>query len=129
VSKYKSRIVRTLCAAAALGVCFVLARYAFFGLHGMRQWPFVLFSAGLVIILLATIAGAYRVALGVIVGYIVGFFIGMSFGRDVFHYYRGPYGDYTHNGWQIWTYTYLICIAAGGVWEIARHLLTKRGAK
>jgi len=125
----KTRIVRTLCAAAALGVCFVLARYAFFGLHGMRQWPFVLFVFGLVVICVAGIADRLRVMLGVVAGYAVGFAAGMLFNSDVFHYYRGPYGSYTNNNFQIWTYVYLLFIFLGVAWEIARHMFLTRRAK
>ena len=117
-SNLKSKLYWFIGAIAALCVCFLLCRYVFFSLHGMSQWTFILFVFGLVIILIAAIAGARKVMFGTVSGYIVGFALGMIFQTNTFHPYRGPDGGYTNNAWVIWTLVYLAFIVLSIVWEV-----------
>ena len=114
----KSRICWFLGTIVALGICFLLCRYVFWGLHGMRQWTFILFAFGLIVILIAAITDARKVMLGTVGGYIIGFGLGMMLQTDTFHPDRGIYGDYTNNAWVIWTSVYLVFIALSIIWEV-----------
>ena len=112
----QSRIIWSL-GVAALSTGFLLCRYTFFGLHGMMQWPLILYIFGLIVILVAVIYDSRKVMALTAGGYIIGFVLGMAFNWDTYHPERGP-GVYTNNNWYIWTLSFLFFIAAGIVWEI-----------
>ena len=115
--KVRDRIIWALGAVAVLSAGFLLCRYAFFGLHGMMQWPLILFVFGLVVILIAAISDSRKVMLCTAAGYLAGFALGMTFNWDTFHPERGP-GVYTNNNWSIWMFSLLFFIAGGVVWDI-----------
>ena len=103
---------------------FLLCRFAFFGLHGMREWPFDLLLAGLVVVKLSLITKKQMIAWFTVIGYLVGFFVGVLFhtkGLD-------PGGGKTDNLWMIWTVTFMVCIVAGAITQTVikwRGLLKK----
>lgn len=117
----------------ALGIGFILCRYAFFNLHGMKQWPFALFIFGLIVIIIAAVLNARKAMYSTAGGYIIGFVLGMSCNWDTFHPERGPNGDYTNNGWLIWLLSFLLLIAVGVIWEIVgkqkKVTMKKRGTE
>ena len=101
----------------ALGILllgFVLCRYAFFGLHGMKEWPAVLLWIGLATLLISLLAGKQFVPWFTAIGYVVGFFIGVLFHTEG----TDPGGGKTDNLWIIWTIVFLGCILAGFLCEI-----------
>ena len=104
---------------------FLFCRFAFFELHGMREWPFDLWIAGVVVILVSLIAKKQLVPWFTSVGYLVGFLTGVIFHTEGFD----PGGGRTDNLWQIWTIVFAVCILAGVIFEIAmkwRKLLYNR---
>ena len=105
---------------------FLLCRFAFFELHGMREWewPFDLWIAGVVVLLVSLIAKKQFVPWFTSVGYFLGFLAGVIFPTEGVD----PGGGRTDNLWQIWTIVFAICILAGVIFEIVmkwRKLLKK----
>ena len=113
---------------ASLGILllgFALCRYAFFGLHGMKEWPVDLLLAGLIVHMVSLLARKQYVPWFTSVGYSLGFWLGVIFHMEGFD----PGGGRTDNLWQIWTMAFAVCILAGVVLEIVmkwRKLLKKR---
>ena len=113
--KNKKMMVR-LAPFGILLLDFVLCRFAFFGLHGMKEWPVSLLVAGLVIVTMSLLTKKQVIAWFTSIGYLVGFFAGVLFHTEGFD----PGGGRTDNLWQIWTVTYMICIVAGAITETVR---------
>jgi drug/metabolite transporter (DMT)-like permease len=104
-------------AALALAAGYILCGHVFLFLHGMGQWPIILFVVGLIVIGIAAISNRQKVMMLVVAGYVVGFAAGMLLNWDTHHPYRAP-GVYTNNNWLIWTAVYLVFIGVGIVWEV-----------
>lgn len=105
---------------------FLMCRFVFFELHGMREWPLDLWIAGTVVILASLIARKQLVPWFTAVGYLLGFFAGLIFHTEG----SDPGGGRTDNLWQIWTVVFAVCILAGFIFEIVmkwRKQLSKRG--
>lgn len=118
----KTRITWAAGSAAFLFVCFLLCRYTFLYLHGMKEWPLDLFIFGLIVILAAAIFD-YRIAmLCAAAGYICGFVFGMLFNS----YGVDQGGGRTNNAWIIWTVSFIVIILIGAVWDIVRKHVKKR---
>ena len=90
---------------------FLLCRFAFFGLHGMKEWPLDLLLAGLVVVTMSLITKKQVIAWFTSIGYLVGFFVGVLFHSEGFD----PGGGRTDNLWQIWTVTFMACIVIGAI--------------
>jgi len=116
-NELKTRILWALGAALALGIGYLLCGHVFLGLHGMGQWPIILFAFGLIVIAIAAVFDARKVMLCTVGGYVIGFALGMLFHWDSYHPERGP-GVYTNNNWSIWTISFLCFILLGIVWEM-----------
>ena len=121
----RNRIIWAFGAAITLGIGFILCRYTFFYLHGMKQWPFALFLLGLAVILIAAVYNARKPMYSTAGGYIIGFVLGMLFNWDTFHQERGPNGSSTNNGWIIWLFSFLLFVAVGVIWDIANRTIRK----
>ena len=93
---------------------FVLCRYAFFALHGMKEWPVDLFILGVASLLVSLFARKQYVPWFTAIGYFLGFWGGVLFhteGTD-----QG--GGKIDNLWVIWTVVFLMCILAGILFEV-----------
>lgn len=104
----KKRILRYLTWLIVLCAGFILCRYALFSLHGMREWPVLLFIAGAVVLTAAFLLKAKYVPIVTALGYPVAFLLGVllqSNGTD-------PGGGTTNNLWTIWTVSYFSFITA-----------------
>ena len=117
---------------APLGVLFagfLLCRFAFFGLHGMKEWPLDLLLAGLVVVTISLITKKQMIAWFTSAGYLLGFFVGVLFHSEGFD----PGGGRTDNLWILWTVTFMVCIVAGAITETVmkwrRLLKNKRTAQ
>ena len=113
--KNKKMILR-LAPFGILLLGFVLCRFAFFGLHGMKEWPVNLLAAGLVIVTMSLITKKQIIAWFTSVGYLIGFFTGVLFRSEGFD----PGGGKTDNLWQIWTIVFIVCAVAGAITETVR---------
>lgn len=94
-----------------LTAAYLILRYPLFFLHGMKDWPFILFIAGTVVIVISGVAFDKK-ALPVLTlaGYIIGFISGYIF--------RSDYDIGLNNLWIIWTCVYFGAILAGAAAEI-----------
>lgn len=118
------KLLKRLSPFGVLLVGFLLCRFVFFNLHGMKEWPFDLFVAGVVVLLVSLIAKKQFVPWFTSVGYLVGFLAGVIFYTEGFD----PGGGRTDNLWQIWTIVFVVSILVGIVFEIVmkwRKLLKK----
>ena len=113
--KNKKMILR-LAPFGILLLGFVLCRFAFFGLHGMKEWSVNLLAAGLVIVTMSLITKKQIIAWFTSVGYLIGFFTGVLFHSEGFD----PGGGKTDNLWQIWTIVFIVCAVAGAITETVR---------
>jgi len=103
---------------------FVLCRYAFFGLHGMKEWPVDLFIVGMAALFISLFARKQYVPWFTASGYVLGFCLGVLFHAEG----TDPGGGKTDNLWLIWTVVFLGCILAGilcEIWMKWRKLLKK----
>jgi len=112
----KIQLLTTLATMAALTVSYLLARFVFFGLHGMKEWPQDLFILGLVVIAVNMAGNRWRTAWCTVIGCLAGFVFGMSFNSRVPH---GP--ETMDNGWIIWTAVYFACIIYGAIADTIYH--------
>jgi len=119
------RILWALGAKLALCIAYLLCGHVFLSLHGMGQWPIVLFVFGLIMIVSAAIFDGRRLMVCTVLGYLIGFALGMGLHWDTYHPERGP-GVYTNNNWLIWTLVFLLFIGVGIVWEIVRCKRSRR---
>ena len=102
---------------ASLGILllgFVLCRYVFFGLHGMKEWPVDLLIAGLIVHMVSMLAKKPYVPWFTSGGYSLGFWLGVIFHTEGFDHGGGR----TDNLWQIWTIVFAVCILAGVIVEL-----------
>ncbi|MDL2324474.1 hypothetical protein LJC61_04920 [Ruminococcaceae bacterium OttesenSCG-928-A16] len=114
----KTKLFWALGAWLALFLCFLLCRFALFGLHGMKQWPLFLFLVGLFTIGVAAIAGSKTTMVATPIGYLVGFAAGQLLATPGVD--QG--GGSTSNAWFIWAVAFLAIVLAGVIWGlIARH--------
>ena len=110
----KGNTVRHLICLCVLCTGFVLCRYVFLDLHGMKQWPEVLFYAGLFFLFVSFCANGTLMPVGVGAGYPVGFAAGLRFeivGAD-------PHGGMTSNMWKIWGLVYFGLIVFGAIIDL-----------
>ncbi len=109
----KKIILIHLVSLAVLLLEFVLCRFVFFSFHGMKEWPLVLFFAGMVVLLLSAVNGKKLVSVFTAMGYFLGFWAGVLFsskGQDAG-------GGATNNLWILWTVVFVVCILAGIITE------------
>lgn len=115
LQKHKKLFLVHLISLGVLLLGFILCRYAFFGLHGMGEWPFDLLIAGLVALLISLLAGKQNAPWFTSVGYFLGFWMGVLFHTEGYD----PGGGKTDNLWGIWMLVFLGCIVAGFLLELA----------
>ena len=112
--EYKIALVSTL----ILVLGFVLCRFVFFDIHGMKQLPLILFVCGLVVTAVSSLCKCKFVPIANSVGYIIAFVIAVIFESD----YADPTGAMTMNNlWIIWTVAYLCFVVIGIVAEIVKR--------
>ncbi len=93
---------------------YLVLRYPLFSLHGMKDWPFVLFIVGTITISISGfVLGKKVIPVLTLVGYIVGFILGYIFQFDY-----GPDGLGLNSMWIIWTCVYLVTILIGFIAEL-----------
>lgn len=98
-----------------LGISYLMCRFVFFDIHGMKQWPDILACVSLIILLVAIVLKMRWMSVTTAFGYIFGFILGAVFNTDGFD----PGGGRTNNFWIIWTVGLLLCIIAGLAVDIA----------
>lgn len=101
----------------ALGVLlleFFLCRYAFFELHGMKEWPADLLWIGLAALVISLLARKQVAPWLISIGYFVWFWMGVIFNKESVdaHGTRGDTMPF------IWLWGFLTCILAGFFVEV-----------
>lgn len=118
---YKKSAFWFICSVFVLFVGFVLCRYAFFGVHGLKEWPLNLAVIGLIAIVIAGFCKANKVMMYTAGGYLLGFFIGLIFNEDGLD----SGGGRTNNFWIIWTAAFLAAILGSVILELAGKRIWK----
>ena len=77
--KGKKNIVNHAIALVILLVGFILCRYTFFDIHGMKEFPKVLLVLGLVVTAISALTKKMFLPYFVSMGYIIGFVFGFVF--------------------------------------------------
>lgn len=92
-----------------LAASYLLLRFVFLSLHGMKDWPGVLAIFGFIVILISILLKKKWIALGTAFGYPLGFFLGYLFkidGTDL-------QGTKTSSLWYLWMMIFLLSMLAG----------------
>lgn len=119
----KNERISVLCVSLlALAVGFIVIRFALFGLHGMKQWPMLLFCAAAVVCAAGALVKAYFTACITSAGYIVGFAVALSLAKTTVDPVMGA----VNNLWFIWLIVLLICIIMGIATDIYISLNRKK---
>lgn len=102
-----------------LCIGFILCRYVFFEMHGMRDWPLVLFAFSFIVVGFSFLFKARLVPIFTSIAYIAGFIAGVVFQTNGSDYGGGS----TNNLWLIWTAVLLVIIAAAalGEWAVKKR--------
>ena len=119
----KENCIVHLTAAGALSIGFWLCRYAFLSLHGMYQWPGLLFGCGLFVTAVSFTLKAKILPAVIPTGYLISFAAGVLFQTNSMDMGGGT----TNNLWMIWTLVFLGLILAAAVAEIVYRF--KKSAK
>lgn len=119
--KVPKRIATFLISAGLLCVGYVLTRYVFFDLHGMKQWPFTLLIIGTIIAGISVVLKARVIPIVTGTAYSVSFLMAALIQTDSVD----AGGMHTNNLWIIWTGVFLFLSAAGIVAELAARARNK----
>lgn len=124
-NKYKRGLLTHLISLGVLLLGLLLCRYAFFDLHGMKEWPVDLFIVGIVALLISLLARKQYAPWFTSLGYLLGFLLGVILHTEG----TDPGGGKTDNLWSIWMFAFIGCIVAGFLFEFVlkwRRLLRKK---
>ena len=105
----RKNIITHLLSLALLCIGFVLCRYVCFDIHGMKEWPVILFVIGIIVMAISFILEGRITPVCTAFSYTVGFIAGVIFQSDG----TDPGGGRTNNLWKIWTVVFLCLILAG----------------
>ena len=108
--KNKKNLTLHLIFLGILCAGYVLARYVFFDLHGMKEWPLMLFVCGIVVIGISLIAKGKQTPIFTALSYIAGFVAGAIFQTDGLDAGSGK----TNNLWIIWTVVF-VCFTLASI--------------
>lgn len=111
-------------ALVVLAASYLVCRYALFDLHGMKQWPTVLFVAALAVLLLSGVTGKPRLACCTSLGYICGFALGLLLRTTTVD----PAGGSVDNMWRIWTVALVAFMLLGAALEFIATVRRVRSA-
>lgn len=121
INDMKDPIFWKICVLIAFILSYLLVRFIFFDLHGMKSWPNTLAVLGLIIVVIGILTNNQRLSLSTVIAYIGGFIIAMIFNKDGLD----PGGGRTNNAWIIWGVFFLITIIVG----ILRDIVYERTRK
>ena len=109
----KRNTVLHLSSLCVLCISFVMCRYVYFDMHGMKQLPFWLFVFGTISLLISFYLEGKTTPICTAVAYIIGFISGVIFqtnGLDAG-------GGTTNNMWIIWIVVFVCIILIGIISE------------
>jgi len=109
----KKNILTHLLSMCVLCIGFVLCRYVFFEMHGMKQLPVLLFGIGMFLVAISFFLKGNVTPICTSFAYIVGFVVGVIFETDGID----ASGATTNNLWIIWTVVFICCTVVGVISE------------
>ena len=109
----KKSVVNHVIALGILLVGFILGRYVFFDVHGMKEFPAVLLILGLVVMVISGLSTKKIIPYFISVGYIIGFVLGFIFQETKID----ANGVSVNNLWVIWAVVYVAFILIGVISE------------
>ena len=115
----KKSVVNHVIALGILLVGFILGRYVFFDVHGMKEFPAVLLIFGFVIMVISGLSTKKIFPYFISVGYIIGFVFGLIFQVTK----MDANGVSVNNLWVIWAVVYVAFIVLGVIceWCFGKH--------
>ena len=99
----KKNFITHFLAIPILCVSFLLCRYIFFDIHGMKQMPVLLFGMGMLFVAVSFFLKCKVAPIVIAVGYMIGFVVGVVFEADSVD----AGGASTNNLWLIWTMVFV----------------------
>ena len=102
----KKNFITHLLAISILCIGFLLCRYVFFDIHGMKQMPVLLFGMGILFVAVSFFLKCKVTPIVIAVGYMIGFVAGVVFEIDGVD----AGGTTTNNLWLIWTVVF-VCLS------------------
>jgi len=111
--------------AGALLICYLICRDIFYELRGNKDWSLVMFVFGLAVIFISAFFGAKKVMVCTAAGYVVSFIAGIVFNSYHDVVVNGEVVSTNSTAWLIWTFTFLVLIFAGIVWEIVNKRMKR----
>ena len=121
IAKNKVSLINHVIGLGILIVGFVLGRYVFFDVHGMKEFPVTLLVLGSVVMLISLLTSKKVLPYFISAGYIIGFVFGFLFQVTK----MDANGVSVNNLWVIWAGVYVVFIIVGFLCEI---LFKKYGA-
>lgn len=115
----KKKVIPYVISIFLLCFGYILTRYIFFDVHGMKQLPFILFVCGIAVIAVSFITKTKWISVITALSYIGGFVVGVIFQTNAVD--EG--GGRTNNLWIIWTVVYICFVFLAiineliGVWR------------
>ena len=109
----KKNVVIHLLSLGVLCIGFVLCRYVFFDIHGMKQWPVILFAIGIIAVTISFILEGKTMPICTAFSYIAGFVVGVIFQTDG----TDAGGATTNNLWIIWPVVFICLTLSGTIYD------------
>ncbi len=100
---YKKNLKMHLVSLSILCAGFVLCRYVFFDIHGMKQLPAALFGVGMVFLAISFFLRGKMAPIIIALAYLIGFVAGVVFETDSID----AGGATTNNLWVIWAVVFV----------------------
>lgn len=114
ILKNKMSLISHVIALGILLVGFVLGRYVFFDVHGMKEFPTTLLILGLAMLVISVLTSKKILPYFISAGYIIGFVSGFLFQVTK----MDANGVSVNNLWVIWAGVYVAFIIAGFICEL-----------
>ena len=109
IAKNRISLINHVIGLGILIVGFVLGRYVFFDVHGMKEFPTTLLILGLVVMVISAITSKKVLPYFISAGYIMGFVFGFLFQVTK----MDANGVSANNLWVIWSGVYVAFIIVG----------------
>ena len=109
IAKNKVSLISHVIGLGILIVGFVLGRYVFFDVHGMKEFPVTLLVLGLAVMLISVLTSKKVLPYFISAGYLIGFVFGFIFQVTK----MDANGVSVNNLWVIWAGVYVAFIIVG----------------
>ena len=112
--KNKKDLIHYIAAVVILLIGYILSRYTFFDVHGMKEFPVTLLVLGLAVMLISMLTSKKMMPYFVSSGYMIGFVFGFVFQVTKID----ANGVSVNNLWVIWAGIYVAFIVVGFLCEL-----------